>query len=159
MSNLESTSSDPIMPSAKLKTKPAKTAPHVAVSRSENMRRIKSRDTGPEIAVRKLLYSLGYRYRLNRKALPGKPDIVFAKRRKVIFVHGCFWHAHGCRMSHSPRTNLAYWSPKLARNVERDSANNIALELLGWQILTLWECEIQGQTSTLKTAITEFLTV
>ena len=147
------------MPPGKPKPKPAKPHPQVALSRSENMRRIKSRDTGPEMAVRKLLYSLGYRYRLNNRDLPGKPDIVFAKRRKVIFVHGCFWHAHGCRMSHSPRTNTAYWSPKLARNVERDSANQAALELLGWQTLTLWECEIKNQNPALKTAITEFLAV
>jgi DNA mismatch endonuclease (patch repair protein) len=145
------------MPSGKPQSKPAKTRRPVAVSRSENMRRIKSRDTGPEIAVRRLLYSLGYRYRLNHKTLPGKPDIVFAKRRKVIFVHGCFWHAHGCRMSHNPRTNTAYWSPKLARNVERDSKNQTALEQLGWQTLTLWECDIQNHSPALTLAIVEFL--
>lgn len=159
LSNLESAGSNPIMPSAKAKPKPAKAHSQAAIGRSENMRRIKSRDTSPELAVRKLLYSLGYRYRLNRKDLPGKPDIVFAKRRKAIFVHGCFWHAHACRLSHSPRTNTAYWSPKLARNVERDSANQAALELLGWQTLILWECEIREQKPAVKLALTEFLMV
>lgn len=129
----------------------------VPLSRSENMSRIKSKNTGPEIAVRKLVYSLGYRYRLNHKKLPGKPDLVFAGRRKVIFVHGCFWHSHGCKLSHSPRTNQAYWSPKLERNASRDLSNQAALERLGWQTLTLWECEVRTGSDTLLDKVKEFL--
>src|SRR3954453_9489446 len=89
--------------------------------RSENMRRIKSKDMKPELLVRRLVFGLGYRYRLHRKDLPGKPDLVFPGRKKVIFVHGCFWHQHpDCREGRPPRSNITYWKPKLARNVERD---------------------------------------
>ena len=112
--------------------------------RSENMRRIRSKDTAPELTVRRLLHSLGYRYRLHRKDLPGKPDIVFPGRRKVILVHGCYWHAHGCKVAHTPKTNEAYWSPKLQRNVERDRKNQEELAGLGWQSLTVWECETRS---------------
>jgi DNA mismatch endonuclease (patch repair protein) len=112
--------------------------------RSENMRRIRSKDMKPELAVRRLVHGLGYRYRLHRKDLPGKPDLVFGPRCKVIFVHGCFWHGHereGCLDGRRPKSNTGYWSPKLARNKERDAERVRALEALGWSVLVIWECE------------------
>jgi len=128
------------------------------VSRSENMRRIHGKNTVPELTVRRLLYRLGYRYRLHRSDLPGKPDIVFAKRRKVIFVHGCFWHAHSCRKAHQPQTNQSYWTPKLERNVERDLKNEAALSSLGWESLVVWECQTAPPFSELERVLNEFLT-
>ena len=112
------------------------------MNRSENMRRIKSRDTTPEMLVRRLVHSLGYRYRLHRANLPGKPDLAFIGPRKVIFVHGCFWHAHGCKRSHAPKSNTGYWSPKLERNKTRDAAHAAALKALGWKRLVIWECKL-----------------
>lgn len=103
------------------------------------------RNTRPELAVRKLLWKLGYRYRLHARALPGTPDICFAGRRKAIFVHGCFWHKHSsarCPLRAQPRSNLSYWKPKLDRNVQRDTANRRALRALGWRCRIIWECEI-----------------
>lgn len=112
-------------------------------SRSALMARIRHKDTGPELIVRSRLHRLGYRYRLHRKDLPGKPDIVLASRRVVIFVHGCFWHQHeGCRVSHIPKTRVDYWLPKLRKNVERDQAHRARLEALGWAVHVIWECEI-----------------
>jgi DNA mismatch endonuclease (patch repair protein) len=121
------------------------------------MRRIKSQNTAPELAIRRLLYSLGYRYRLHGKNLPGKPDIVFWGRRKVIFVHGCFWHAHGCRKSHQPQTNQHYWSPKLLRNKERDERNSTSLAALGWQSLVVWECEAHQPAPAITQRLIDFL--
>lgn len=98
----------------------------------------------PELAVRRLVYSLGFRFRLHRDDLPGKPDLVFAKKRKVIFVHGCFWHRHpapACKDSRAPRSNTDYWKPKLDRNVERDAQAVDLLKAQGWSVLTIWECE------------------
>ncbi len=112
------------------------------MNRSENMSRIRSKDTKPELTVRRLLHALGYRYRLHRKDLPGKPDIVFPSRRKVIFIHGCFWHAHGCRVSHRPKSNGAYWSPKLQGNVNRDEKALAQLRSLAWEAEVVWECEV-----------------
>ncbi|HLY98586.1 MAG TPA: DNA mismatch endonuclease Vsr [Candidatus Angelobacter sp.] len=110
--------------------------------RSENMRRIRNRDTKPEMLVRSLLHRSGYRFRLHYKDLPGKPDIVFTSRRKVIFVHGCFWHQHGaCSEGRIPNTRRAYWNPKLNRNKERDTLNLQRLQALGWDTLEIWECE------------------
>lgn len=112
--------------------------------RSAIMRAVKSRDTKPEVALRKALFALGYRYRLNVKTLPGKPDLVFPKHRTVIFVHGCFWHGHDCkRGNRTPKTNRAYWTEKIARNKARDLRNAAALEAAGWRVLTLWECELK----------------
>lgn len=105
------------------------------------MRRIRSRDTGPEWIVRRLVHGLGYRYRLHRKDLPGKPDLVFPSRQKVIFIHGCFWHSHGCSLSHTPKSNLGYWLPKLERNRRRDEAVREALKAEGWDTLVIWECQ------------------
>jgi DNA mismatch endonuclease (patch repair protein) len=114
-----------------------------AQRRSKNMRQIRSKNTKPEVLLRSLLHKAGYRFRLHRKDLPGKPDIVFPGRRKVIFVHGCFWHQHpGCREGRLPGTRPDYWRPKLERNVERDTAAIEQLRELGWKVLTVWECEI-----------------
>ena len=116
--------------------------------RSENMRRIRSRDMKPELLVRSLVHRLGYRYRLHRRDLPGKPDLVFGPRRKVIFVHGCFWHGHddaACLDGRSPKSNQAYWVPKLSRNRARDAANVAALGEKGWAVLTIWECETRNE--------------
>lgn len=113
--------------------------------RSVIMKSIRSSNTKPELRVRKILHSLGYRYRLHAKGLPGSPDIVFYSRKKVIFVHGCFWHQHpddNCRSSIKPRTNTEYWDSKLRRNIERDLQNQNDLVSLGWDYLILWECEI-----------------
>lgn len=108
------------------------------------MRANKKHDTGPEMIVRRLLFSLGYRYRVHSCNLPGHPDIVFATRRKVIFVHGCFWHQHksaDCPLYSHPRSNLDYWTPKLRRNRERDVRNEAGLRKIGWQVMVVWECE------------------
>lgn len=108
------------------------------------MRAIRSKDTKPEMALRRVLHQLGYRYRTHVRGLPGTPDLVFSRRRAVIFVHGCYWHGHGCKVAgKAPASNTAYWSLKLARNKARDSAQVAALEGAGWRVLTLWECEVQ----------------
>ena len=107
------------------------------------MRAVKAKNTGPEMAVRRLVHSMGYRYRLHRKGLPGKPDLVFALRRKVIFVHGCFWHGHACkRGARIPKANRDYWTRKIARNKERDQHHLSALHADRWQALVIWECEV-----------------
>ena len=124
----------------------------MGMNRSENMRRIRSTDTAPEMAVRHLAHGLGYRYRLHRKDIPGKPDLVFSGRRKVIFVHGCFWHQHpGCREGHPPKSNAPYWLPKLKRNIERDKAALAQLAAAGWDVLVIWECETQDGEALAKT--------
>jgi len=118
--------------------------------RSENMRRIKSTGMKPEMLVRRLVHSMGYRYRLHGKDLPGKPDLVFGPRKKVIFVHGCFWHGHdaeGCPDRRTPKSNVAYWSSKLARNKARDAERVAALKKAGWSVLTIWECETRSDLS------------
>jgi len=125
--------------------------------RSANMRRIKGRDTNPELLVRRLAHAMGYRFRLHRKELPGKPDLVFGPHRKVIFVHGCFWHQHeGCKVGRIPGSNVGYWVPKLRRNTERDAAARAALEALGWEILTIWDCETREE-SALRARLRSFL--
>ncbi|UUR08283.1 very short patch repair endonuclease [Sphingomonas glaciei] len=113
--------------------------------RSANMSAIRSKHSKPEMQVRRLLHSLGYRFRLHRKDLPGKPDIVLPGRQAVIEVRGCFWHVHPdpkCKDARPPASNKGYWSSKLGRNVQRDAANLAALEALGWRVLVLWECEV-----------------
>lgn len=125
--------------------------------RSENMRRIRSSGTRPEMLVRRLALGMGYRFRLHRKDLPSKPDLVFASRRKVIFVHGCFWHQHpGCREGPAPSSNEGYWKPKLARNVERDASALAALTGAGWEVLVMWECETKDRAS-LQKRLCDFL--
>ena len=106
------------------------------------MQSVRTKDTGPEMAVRRLLYGLGYRYRLHRQELPGKPDIVFVGRKKAIFVHGCFWHAHGCAKGRAPKSRLEYWGPKLTQNVARDTASIGALRAMGWTAFIVWQCEL-----------------
>lgn len=115
------------------------------MSRSENMRRIRSKHTMPELAVRRLVRALGYLgYRLHRKNLPGKPDIVFVGRKKAIFVHGCFWHGHDCKEGvRKPKSNAGYWFDKIERNRQRDRTHLIALQSMGWVVLTVWECELR----------------
>lgn len=114
--------------------------------RSRNMAAIKSKDTKPEMTVRKLLFSMGYRFRLHRKDLPGKPDIVLPKYKTVIFVNGCFWHQHkNCKRSNIPKTNKDYWVPKIQKNVERDNNNKKLLRKLGWKVIVIWECEVNKE--------------
>lgn len=116
--------------------------------RSAVMRRVKSKHTAPELKLRKLLTSLGYRYRLHRADLPGKPDLVFPGRRKLIFVHGCFWHGHDCpRGARAPKNNADYWQAKIARNRARDAAHQTKLAETGWRVLTVWECEMKDDAS------------
>lgn len=111
--------------------------------RSERMSRIRSGDTKPELKVRRLVYSMGYRYRLRSKDVPGHPDLVFRGRKKVIFVHGCFWHQHGCKHYNMPKSKLDFWLPKLQKNVERDKKVQQQLQDCGWQSLAIWECQLK----------------
>ncbi|RQZ75946.1 DNA mismatch endonuclease Vsr [Burkholderia glumae] len=116
--------------------------------RSERMSRIKGSNTKPELIVRSLIHRMGYRYRLHGKRLPGRPDLVFSKRRKVIFVHGCFWHRHeGCRLARLPKSRLDFWRPKLEANAERDKEVERRLSELGWKVLTIWECEVKDEVA------------
>jgi DNA mismatch endonuclease (patch repair protein) len=124
--------------------------------RSENMRAIRSKNTLPELAVRSLVHKLGYRFRLHRSELPGKPDLVFPARHKVIFVHGCFWHSHGCKSGLIPKSNRDFWLPKLRRNKTRDRKNLKALALQGWDALEIWQCELKDNR-TLGLRVKRFL--
>jgi len=126
------------------------------MDRSANMRAIRSKDMQPELKVRSLVHKLGYRFRLHRKDLPGKPDLVFGPRRKVIFVHGCFWHSHNCKTAHVPKSNREYWGPKLERNKTRDGMNIEALQMKGWRALVVWECEVRDESG-LKKRLGTFL--
>lgn len=128
-------------------------------SRSRNMAAIKSKDTQPEMAVRRLVHALGYRFRLHASSLPGKPDLIFRQRRKLIFVHGCFWHLHpkaDCLDSRLPKSNTSYWTPKLRINVARDERNMQALKQEGWECFVIWECETKD-TSLLSGRLLRFL--
>lgn len=119
--------------------------------RSERMSRIRSKNTAPELAVRQALFALGYRYQLHRKDLPGKPDLVFPSRKKIVFVHGCFWHAHGgCKVANLPKSRTEFWQAKFQRNIERDKVNEKALRRMGWSTLTVWECEISRNDGYLR---------
>jgi DNA mismatch endonuclease (patch repair protein) len=116
----------------------------LVIARSENMRRIRRRDTWPELLLRSALHKKGRRYRVDVGELPGRPDLVFTKKRVAVFVQGCFWHQHpNCRQASSPKTNVQYWEPKLARNVARDQRNFSALTGLNYSVLVFWECEIE----------------
>lgn len=113
--------------------------------RSEVMSRIKSRDTQPERAVRSMLHKLGYRFRLHRADLPGRPDLVLSRYRTVIFVHGCFWHRHkGCRLAYTPKSRVSFWQSKFSLNVVRDRRVRSRLVKLGWRVITVWECELRS---------------
>lgn len=125
--------------------------------RSRIMAKVQSENTSAELKVRSLIHRLGYRFRLHAKNLPGKPDILFPGRRKVIFVHGCFWHQHeGCKRAKRPASNTDYWNKKLDRNVSRDQANLLALQEQGWDVLIVWECET-AHLSSLIEKLTRFL--
>lgn len=125
--------------------------------RSEIMRKVRSKNTSAEWVVRHLVHSLGYRYRLHRRDLPGKPDLVFAGRKKVMYVHGCFWHAHeGCKRARVPEANRDYWRAKIERNAQRDAAHMAALTGAGWQVMVIWECELRDVVE-LEARIREFL--
>ena len=118
----------------------------VSEQRSRNMSAIKSKNTKPEIAVRKLLHSMGYRFRLHRKDLPGSPDIVLPKYKTVIFVHGCFWHRHkNCMYASTPKTRQEFWEAKFRENINRDKLNQENLSSKGWKIIVVWECEIKDK--------------
>ena len=118
----------------------------VSEGRSRNMSAIKSKNTKPEIAVRKLLHSMGYRFRLHRKDLPGSPDIVLPKYKTVIFVHGCFWHRHeNCKYASIPKTRKEFWESKFKANVKRDKEIQEKIKNIGWQSVVVWECEIKNE--------------
>ena len=125
--------------------------------RSQIMSRISGKNTKPEIVVRSLLHRLGYRFRLHREDLPGKPDIVLPKYRKVILVHGCFWHGHKeCSRSKRPMTNESFWNEKLDKNIKRDQKNINSLKELGWQVMVIWTCEVKDEKK-LKAKLLSFL--
>ena len=125
--------------------------------RSDRMSRVRSRDTKPEMAVRSLVHSLGYRYRLHDRKLPGNPDLVFSSRKKLIFVHGCFWHRHPrCKNNRLPKSRLTFWKPKLELNRKRDLKNQRKLRRLGWRFLVIWECQTKDD-ELLTNRIIDFL--
>ena len=114
------------------------------LTRSEVMSRVRGKDTGPEMIVRRALWAAGLRYRLHDKRLPGRPDLVFPSRRIVLMVHGCFWHGHqGCARHRIPKSRVEWWTAKIARNIERDDEVRAALTAAGWTVLVLWECEVE----------------
>ena len=115
---------------------------HSKKQRSFNMSQIKGKNTKPEVLVRKHLFSKGFRYRINDKRYPGKPDIVLPKHKTIIFIHGCFWHRHNCKYFKWPKTNSTFWKNKIERNIIRDKTNISELEKMEWKVLTIWECEI-----------------
>lgn len=121
------------------------------------MSRIGGKDTGPEMVVRRMVHSMGYRYRLHQSKLPGRPDLVFAGRRAVIFVHGCFWHRHaGCELARMPKSRLEFWGPKLEANAARDARKIDELRAAGWRVLVVWECELVDAAK-LRSRLAEFL--
>lgn len=126
-------------------------------TRRRIMRAVHSKNTGPERRVRSLLWRMGYRFRLHRQGLPGKPDIVLVGRRKIVFVHGCFWHRHpGCRKAKVPKSRKSYWVPKLRRNRQRDQQSIDALGALGWKVLVVWQCELADEPA-LENTLRRFL--
>ncbi len=133
---------------------------HTPQQRSFNMSRIRNRNTRPEMKVRSMVHRMGYRYRLHRRDLPGKPDLVFPGRQKIIFVHGCFFHMHDCRYGRvTPKTNADFWQKKRLSNVERDKRNITALSGDGWEVLEVWECQTKTpeQLQLLQGTLAEFL--
>jgi DNA mismatch endonuclease, patch repair protein len=124
--------------------------------RSWLMSRVKGKDTTPERAVRSMLHALGYRFRLHRKDLPGKPDIVFGPRKKIVFIHGCFWHGHRCPKGRLPKSNGAFWRNKIETNRARDKRHVRRLRALGWQVLTIWQCRLKDPLA-VRRRIVDFL--
>ena len=120
------------------------------------MAAVKSKNTAPEMTVRRLLFAEGYRYRLHTRKLPGKPDLVFPAQRKAIFVHGCFWHGHRCSKERLPKSNLDFWQAKIARNRQRDGENARAMKKLGWLVLVVWQCQLR-HSARLLTQMMRFL--
>lgn len=118
--------------------------------RSALMSKIRGKHTKPEMDVRRFVWGAGFRYRLHGKNLPGCPDLVFSSKKKVIFVHGCFWHGHKCRKNKLPKTRRAFWKEKIERNKKRDSASARKLRSCGWEVLTIWECEVKKPHSRQK---------
>jgi DNA mismatch endonuclease (patch repair protein) len=116
-------------------------------TRSKIMAAVHTRDTGAEKAVRSIVHRLGYRYSLTRTDLPGKPDLAFVSRRKVIFVHGCFWHGHSCRYGRLPKTRRSYWGPKIDANKERDRRQTNALRKAGWSVMMVWQCQLKKKVA------------
>lgn len=129
--------------------------------RSALMSRIRSKNTAPEMLVRRMLHRLGYRYVLNDRRLPGRPDLVFPSRKKAIQVHGCFWHGHDCSRGFKPKSNSEFWAAKIETNRARDARNLIALRELGWDTLVVWECEMRlgGENAELERRLIAFLDV
>jgi len=125
-------------------------------ARSALMGRIRSKDTHPEVVVRSILHGMGYRFRLHRRDLPGCPDIILPRHRKIVLVQGCFWHGHTCRLASKPKTNTEYWNSKIQLNKERDARNLAALLEKNWQVLELWECEIR-QRYGIEARLREFM--
>lgn len=126
--------------------------------RREIMQSVKTKNTAPEIKLRSLLHRNGFRFRVNRRDLPGKPDIVLPKYKAVIFVHGCFWHGHDCRRGQRPQTNIDFWNQKINKNIDRDKNEISLLEKLGWRVWVVWECEIKKKNEeVLLTRLKEFL--
>lgn len=122
--------------------------------RSERMSRIRSSNTSPEVAVRRALHRLGFRFRLNRKDLPGSPDIVLPRFKTVVFVHGCFWHRHvGCKVATTPKSNTDFWVEKFDRNVARDTRSRQLLEAQGWKVIVVWECELGSSRRAAEVAL------
>lgn len=130
----------------------------VAEGRRRNMQANRSKNTRPELAVRKLLHSMGYRFRIHVAALPGKPDIAFTRRKKIIEVRGCFWHGHGCRpLGQLPVSRTEYWGPKIAATKTRDTANENLLRELGWSVLVVWECRLRAEPDRVRNELVRFI--
>lgn len=130
----------------------------VTEGRRRNMRANRSKDTQPELAVRRMLHGMGYRFRIHATELPGHPDIAFTARRRAVQVHGCFWHGHGCHpLGRLPKTRGEYWEPKISGNRARDARNEAALIALGWEVMVLWECRVRADLEEIRQQLTEFL--
>jgi DNA mismatch endonuclease (patch repair protein) len=125
-------------------------------ARSQRMARIRGKDTVPEWVVRRLAHSMGFRFRLHRRDLPGKPDLVFPSQRRAIFVHGCYWHGHDCKIGRLPKSNVAFWEDKILRNRARDARNLADLKTAGWDVLVVWQCETKSLVD-LEASLRKFL--
>lgn len=126
--------------------------------RSWNMSRIKGKDTQPELLVRSLLHKLGYRFRIHRKDLPGKPDIILPRYKTVVFVHGCYWHRHkGCKYAYTPKSRVSFWAEKFKGNVERDKKHQKQLKEMGWTVHVIWECEVEKDIEKVRARLQQLL--